>query len=102
MRWKKFPSGKVVWKNDRRYRIDFQKPSRSKEQFQVKQFIAETCPQYVWYEEYHLPGSLLRTDFLCPTLKIALEHQGAPSHWEFNVHFHAKSREKYLASIRRD
>jgi hypothetical protein len=100
MRWKLF-NGKEVWKRDNKYRIDFDKPSRSKQQFQIKQFLRENCRTHILYEEYTLPRMILKVDFINATQKWALEHQGV-GHNSFNPFFHQGSRARYLNSIKND
>lgn len=102
MRWLLL-SGRSVWKNDARYRIDWDKKSKSKLQFQVKQFLKEVCPNHVLFEEYTLPGTLLKVDFIDATKKIAIEVHGV-GHVDngFNKHFHNNSRLNYLRAIQRD
>lgn len=102
MRWQ-LPSGKLIWRNDKRYLIDWNKPSASKEQTKVKNFLRQYWEKDIVYEEYHLPGGgRLRADFLNVTKKIAIEHQGKGTHNEYNPFFHKNSRTNYLASIKRD
>ncbi len=101
MRWR-LNSGKLVWKNDKKYIIDWDKPSRSKEQTKVKEFLRALWKNDIVYEEMPLPGGRLRVDFLNATKKIAIEHQGKGAHNEFNKFFHQNSRANYLASIKRD
>lgn len=100
MRW--LLNGKLSWRNDKQYLIDWDKPSRSKEQTKVKEFLKQHWKNDIVYEEYRCPGGLLKVDFLNATKKIALEHQGKGAHNEFNPFFHDNSRAKYLASIKRD
>ena len=52
-------------------------------------------------EEFRIPGSLLRCDFLNYTKKIAVEANGS-QHEKFNKFFHHDSRAKYFQSIKRD
>jgi len=99
MRWS--INGKLVWKNDKKYLIDWRKPSRSKEQTKIKEFLEQYWEKDIVYEEYVLPSTRLRVDFLNPTKKIAWEHQGKGAH-EFNKFFNKGSRANYLASIKRD
>lgn len=101
MRW--LINGKLLWKLDKKYLIDWDKPSRSKEQTKIKGFLREFWINDIVYEEYVIPKSgMLRADFLNATKKIALEHQGKGAHNEFNAFFHKNSRANYLASIKRD
>lgn len=101
MRW--LVGDKLLWRLDKKYIIDWYKPSRSKEQTKVKEFLREFWANDIVFEEYLLPKSGgLRADFINATKKIALEHQGKGAHNEFNPFFHNNSRAKYLASIKRD
>jgi hypothetical protein len=102
MRWL-LPNNKLVWKSDKKYLIDWDKPSRSKEQTVVKNFLRQFFEKDVVYEEYVIPRSgKLRVDFLNVTRKYAIEHQGDGAHNEFNPFFHKNSRSNFLASIKRD
>lgn len=101
MRWT-LSNGKSVYRNDKKYLIDWNAPSRSKEQTIVKEFLKTVWAGDIVYEELSIPGSKLRVDFINATKKIALEHQGKGAHDVFNKFFHNNSRAKYLASIKRD
>ena len=101
MRWK-LSNNKLVWRNDKRYLIDWYKSSRSKEQTKVKEFLKQYWKNDIVYEEYALPTTKLFVDFVNATKKIALEHQGKGAHNEYNPFFHKNSRANYLASIKRD
>jgi hypothetical protein len=100
MKWI-LPNGKEKWKNDTKYRINFDKPSLSNEQFRVKQFLKKYCSSHIMYEEYTIPGTILKIDFLNLTQKWALEHQGV-GHFSYNSYFHRGSRLNYLKSIKND
>ncbi len=99
MKW--LCNGKLVNHSDSKYRIDFDKPSKSKAQFQVKQFLRQFCQNHVMYEEYRLPRVLLYVDFLNATNKFAIEYQGV-GHETYNSHFHRGSPANFLGSIKRD
>ncbi len=81
--------------------IDWEAKSRSKIQFQVKQFLKEFWENQIIYEEFPVFGSRMKVDFLNATKKIAIEVNG-PQHSNFNKFFHNNSRSKYLDSIKRD
>lgn len=83
-----------------KYFIDWRKDAPSKLSQEIKDFLFIHCRNYVWYEEFRLPGTLLRVDFLCPTKKIGIECDGS-QHNNFNKFFHG-NRMGYLASLRRD
>lgn len=93
--------GKLVSKNVSRFLIKWDGKSRSKFQFEIKQFLYPFWKSHVVYEEFPVYGSLLRVDFLNLTKKIAIEVNGA-QHNEFNKFFHNNSRGEYLKSIKRD
>ena len=94
-------SGRLVNKNVNKYLIDWEKKSRSKIQFKVKQFLKEYWENHIVYEEFPVYGTRLKVDILNASNRIAIEVQGK-QHEQFNKHFHNNSRLKYLQSIKRD
>ena len=94
-------SGRLVNKNVNKYLIDWEKKSRSKIQFKVKQFLKEYWENHIVYEEFPVYGTRLKVDILNATKKIAIEVNGK-QHSSFNKFFHGNSRQKYLQSIKRD
>lgn len=94
-------SGRLVNKNVNKYLIDWEKKSRSKIQFKVKQFLKEYWENHIVYEEFPVYGTRMKVDFLNATKKIAIEVNGK-QHSSFNKFFHGNSRQKYLQSIKRD
>ena len=84
-----------------KYSIDWDKKSRSKIQFKVKQFLKTYWKSHVVFEEFPVYGTKLKVDILNATIKVAVEVQGR-QHSSFNKFFHGNSRAKYLASIKRD
>ena len=102
MRWKKHNSQKLAWVNINPYKINWQKSSRSKEQTALKEFLHQFWALKLVLEEFTLPGTLLKVDFLCVNSMIAIEHQGKGAHNEYNPFFHKGSRLNYLSSIKRD
>ncbi len=84
-----------------KYLIDWDKKSRSKIQFRVKQFLKTYWKSHVVFEEFPVYGTRLKVDILNATIKVAVEVQGR-QHSSFNKFFHSNSRAKYLASIKRD
>lgn len=93
--------GKIVSKNVSAYLIDWDCQSRSKVQFNTKQFLKNYWKNHVVYEEFPVYGSRLKVDILNATLKIAIEVQGK-QHSAYNKFFHGESRLNYLKSIKRD
>ena len=100
MRW--LIGSKFVWRNDKQYIIDWDKPARSKEQTKVQELLRQYWDKDIVFSEYRLPQTKLRVDFINASKKIALEHQGKGAHNEFNPFFHNNSRTNYLASLKRD
>ena len=93
--------GKLASKRVTKFLIDWDKKSRSKVQFQVKQFLKPFWENQIVYEEFPVYGSRMKVDILNATKKIAIEVQGG-QHNSFNKFFHNNSRAKYLESIKRD
>ena len=93
--------GKLVNKNVIKYKVDWDKPCRSKIQFNFKSFFKDYWSGHICYEEFPVFGSRLKVDLINFTRKIAVEVQGE-QHNEFNKFFHNNSRDKYLESIQRD
>lgn len=92
--------GRLVSKNTSKYLIDWDKPSRSKLQFKVKQFLKPYWCSSIVFEEYPVFGTLLKVDILNATYKIAIEING-PQHSEFH-YFHNGNPQEFINSIRRD
>ena len=93
--------GRLERRNVNKYLIKWDKPSRSKIQFKVKQFLKKYWRSCVVYEEFPVYGSRMKVDMLNATKKIAIEVNGA-QHSNYNKFFHANSRINYLNSIKRD
>jgi hypothetical protein len=93
--------GNLIHKNVKKNIIKWQDKSRSKLQFDFKQFFYPYWKNHIVYEEFPVYGTLLKVDFLNATKKIAVEIQGN-QHESFNKFFHDNSRLKYLQSIKRD
>ena len=74
-------------KNVSKYKIDWEKKSRSKIQFAVKQFLKPHWCYQVCFEEFPVFGSKMSVDILNATKKIAIEVNG-PQHKKFNKFFH--------------
>ena len=93
--------GRLDRRNVNKYLIKWDKPSRSKIQFEVKQFLKRYWQPCVVYEEFPVYGSRMKVDILNATKKLAVEVNGA-QHSNYNKFFHGNSRIKYLNSIKRD
>ena len=84
-----------------RYLIDWDKKSKSKIQFKVKQFLKTYWENHIVYEEFPVYGTRMKVDFINVTKKMAVEVHG-PQHERVNKFFHKNSRAAYLDSIKRD
>ena len=94
-------NGKLVSKNVTKYKVDWEKSCRSKIQFEVKKFFKDYWVNHICYEEFPVFGTRMKVDLVNFTRKIAVEVQG-DQHNQYNKFFHGGSRDKYLASIKRD
>jgi len=92
--------GNLVSKNVSKYKLDWDKKSRSIIQFQTKQFLRPYWMGHVLFEEFPVYGSLLKVDIMNFTNKVAIEVNG-PQHNEFH-HFHNGKPSLYLKSIKND
>jgi|TARA_R110002020_G_scaffold363289_1_gene575565 very-short-patch-repair endonuclease len=87
-------------KNAKKYLIDWGKPSRSKFQTSVKEFLRPYWKSDIVFEEFRVVGSRLTLDFYNANKKIAVEVQGA-QHTRYVKFFH-KNRFKYSEQLKRD
>ena len=92
--------GRLQARKVSKYLIKWNKKSRSKIQFKVKQFLKNYWENQIVYEEFPVYGSRMTVDIVNATKRIAIEVQGR-QHKEFNKFFH-KTRGNYLESIKRD
>ncbi len=99
MRWLD-KNDKLFWYPDNKYKINWQKKAPSKGAQAVKDFLKTHCYGHILFEEYRLPKTLLRVDFLDATKKMAIEFQGE-QHDTFNKHFHG-DKIGFWNSIKRD
>jgi len=85
----------------RNYLVDWDTPSKSKLQFNVKQHLKDYWEYHVVFEEFPVAGTKLSLDFYNATKKIAIEVQGA-QHRKYVPHFHGKNKINYMDQLRRD
>lgn len=86
--------------NINKYLIDWEKPSASDAQFKTKLFLKEYWSADRVCEEFLIPGSRLRIDFINFSKKIVLEVSGQQH--EKYVKFYHKNRLNFLSSVKRD
>jgi len=83
-----------------KYLINWDKPSASKPQFQVKQFLKQHWAYDVVFEEFPVVGSKLEMDFYNATKRINIEYNGR-QHNEHVPFFHG-GKAGFLGSLKRD
>ena len=87
-------------KNAKKYLINWDKPSRSKFQTRVKDFLRSYWQHDVVFEEFRVVSTRLTLDFYNANKKIAVEVQGA-QHTKYVKFFH-KNKFKYSDQLKRD
>mgnify|MGYP003631763538 CR=1 FL=1 len=93
-------NGILASKNVSKYFINWDKPSASKIQTKVKNFLKEYWAKYLVYEEFPVYGTRLRVDFLNASKMIAIEVQGE-QHDKVVKHFHG-NKQGFFESLERD
>jgi hypothetical protein len=92
--------GKEVNKTINRFLIDWDKPCKSKVQFNVKKFFQHCWNTHVVVEEFPVFGTRMKCDLINFTKKIAVETHGL-QHDKFVKHFH-KTKTGFKNSVKRD
>jgi Glu-tRNA(Gln) amidotransferase subunit E-like FAD-binding protein len=92
---------KKVYRNSNKYRIDWDKKSRSNIQFNTKQYLRPFWENHIVYEEFTIPQSRLSLDIVNETKRIVIEVQGE-QHEKYNKWMHGGSRAKFRRQIARD
>ena len=100
MKFKTITGSETTLKNAKKYLINWKKPSRSKFQTSVKNFLNPYWFNDIVFEEFKIVGTRLSFDFYNANKKIAIEVQGA-QHTKYIKFFHG-SRLNYLDQLRRD
>jgi very-short-patch-repair endonuclease len=100
MKFKTITGSETTLKNAKKYLINWKKPSRSKFQTSVKNFLKPYWFNDIVFEEFKVVGTRLSYDFYNANKKIAIEVQGA-QHTKYVKFFHG-SRLNYLDQLRRD
>tara|TARA_B100000287_G_C20218507_1_gene617061 strand:+ start:25 stop:435 length:411 start_codon:yes stop_codon:yes gene_type:complete len=88
-------------KNVKKRIIDWEAPSRSKRQREVKKFLKKYWQSHVVFEEFPVAGTRLTIDIYNANKKIAIEVQGA-QHTKYNSFFHGGHKNNYLEQLKRD
>lgn len=88
-------------KKPKNYMVKWEKPSRSKMQFGVKEFVKNYWFNDVVFEEFPIVGTRMSLDLYNANKNVAIEVQGA-QHLKYTPFFHGKSKTTFLSQIRRD
>jgi len=88
-------------KNIKKRIIDWNTPSKSKRQREVKKFLKKYWQSHVVFEEFPVAGTRLSIDFYNANKKIAVEVQGS-QHTKYNSFFHGGHKNNYLEQLKRD
>jgi hypothetical protein len=100
MKFKTLDGKDRTLRNVKSYIINWDGKSRSKFQFDVKQFLKKYWSGDVVFEELRIVGTRLSLDFFNATKKVAVEVQGS-QHFSYVKFFHG-NRINYLNQIKRD
>jgi hypothetical protein len=101
MIFKTLTGGSKRLSKPKKYLIDWEKPSRSKRQFFVKQFIKKYWSSDFVFEEMPVVGTRMSFDFYNASHSIAIEVQGE-QHLKYTPFFHGKAKSNFISQIRRD
>ena len=101
MRFKTLTGAERTVKKPRSYLINWDGESRSKIQFQAKQFLKKHWRSHIVFEEFPVAGTKLSLDFYNANKKIAVEVQGK-QHTKYVPFFHGSNKINYLNQLKRD
>jgi len=83
------------------YIINWDKPSRSKRQYEVKQFLRKYWVEDFVFEEFPMAGTRLSFDFYNSSKNVMVEVQGG-QHLKYTPFFHGDAKSQFVSQIRRD
>ena len=101
MRFKTLTGATRTVKKAKNYLIDWDGSSRSKIQYNAKQFLKKYWSNHIVFEEFPVAGTKLSLDFYNANKKIAVEVQGK-QHTKYVPFFHGKNKINYLNQLKRD
>lgn len=87
--------------NVNKYKVDWDKKSRSKFQTRVKNYVYKYWKNHVVFEEFNIPGTRLSLDLYNANKKIAIEVQGG-QHVKYTPFFHGGYKSNFLSQLKRD
>jgi len=88
-------------KNPKKYLIDWKASSKSKIQFETKNFLNKFWKNHIVFEEFPVAGTKLSIDFFNATKRIAIEVQGE-QHTRYTPFFHGNHKSNYIDQLKRD
>src|SRR5688500_1701955 len=94
-------SGRLIYTNCDKYKVKWDGKSRSKYQYEVKQFLKEHWSRHIVYEEFTVFGSRMTLDFFNHHKRIAVEVQGE-FHLGLSKFAHSGSSTVYWKQLDRD
>lgn len=101
MRFKTLTGATRTVKKAKNYLIDWDGSSRSKIQYNTKQFLKKYWSNHIVFEEFPVAGTKLSLDFYNANKKIAVEVQGK-QHTKYVPFFHGKNKINYINQLKRD
>ena len=101
MRFKTLTGATRTVKKAKNFLIDWDGKSRSKIQYNAKQFLKKYWSNHIVFEEFPVAGTKLSLDFYNANKKIAVEVQGR-QHTKYVPFFHGKNKINYLNQLKRD
>ena len=101
MRFKTLTGATRTVKKAKNYLIDWDGSSRSKIQYNAKQFLKKYWSNHIVFEEFPVAGTKLPLDFYNANKKIAVEVQGK-QHTKYVPFFHGKNKINYINQLKRD
>jgi len=101
MRFKTLTGSIRTVKKAKNYLIEWDSGSRSKIQYNAKQFLKKYWSKHIVFEEFPVAGTKLSLDFYNANKKIAVEVQGK-QHTKYVPFFHGKNKINYLNQLKRD
>jgi len=101
MRFKTLTGSTRTVKKAKNYLIDWDGKSRSKIQYNAKQFLKKYWSNHIVFEEFPVAGTRLSLDFYNANKKIAIEVQGR-QHTKYVPFFHGKNKINYINQLKRD
>lgn len=101
MRFKTLTGATRTVKKAKNFLIDWDGSSRSKIQYNAKQFLKKYWSNHIVFEEFPVAGTKLSLDFYNANKKIAVEVQGK-QHTKYVPFFHGKNKINYINQLKRD